>query len=129
MKSFIHILIPLFICAACTFSNLPDSKYLDKISDSNSNSLYDWNEESIKNEKSILNKKDLDIKVNRKVPFSYKGRKYILYPFFKKTSSNHPIAFLHFLLTEESLDVVKLKDVSFKDLTELDREKAYYYYK
>lgn len=128
-KSFFTILIALFISASCTAPELPDVQSLDKIADANSSLLYDWNEESIRHEKSILNKKDLDIKINRKVSFPYKGQKYLLYPFFKKTSKNHPIAFLHFLLTEKSLDIAKLKGVSFKDLTELDRDKAYYYYK
>jgi hypothetical protein len=127
-KSFLTILIALFISTSCSEQNLPDSKSLDKIADANSNLLYDWNKESLKNEKNIPNKKDLNIKINRKVSFSFKGQKYILYPFFKKTSINSQIAFLHFLLTEQSLDANKLKNVSFKDLTKLDRKKAYYYY-
>lgn len=128
-KSFLTVIITLFLSASCTAPELPDVQSLDKIADTNSSLLYDWDEESIKDEKSIPNQKDLDIKLNRKVSFPYKGQKYLLYPFFKKTSNNHPIAFLHFLLTEENLDIAKLRGVSFKDLTELDRDKAYYYYK
>ncbi len=127
-KSFLTILIILFICTSCIETNLPDTKTLDKITDLNSDLLYDWNIESIKNEKSIPNKKDLDIKLNRKVSFPFKGKKYILYPFFKKNSGNTQIAFLHFLLTKQGLTINKLEKVSFKDLTKLDKDKAYYYY-
>ncbi|MGV3612546.1 MAG: hypothetical protein ACO1N0_16425 [Fluviicola sp.] len=127
-KSFLKILIALFLCASCTTPDLPDIKSLDKIADANSSILYDWNEEYLENEESIPNKKDLEIKINRKVSFSYKGKKFILYPFFKKTSDAQQIAILHFLLTEESLDISKLKDVSFKDLTVLEKGRAYYFH-
>ncbi|WP_341904860.1 hypothetical protein [Fluviicola taffensis] len=129
-KLFLTLIIAIFGCVSCDTQteNLPDSKSLDKITDANSSLLYDWNEESAKNEKSIPNEEDLDIKVNRKVSFSFKGKKYILYPFFKKTAHNKQILFLHFLLTESTLDLNKLKDISFKDLKIIDSNKAYYYY-
>lgn len=129
-KLFLTLLITLIGCASCDTQteNLPDSKFIDKISDANSSLLYDWNEESAKKEKSVPNKQDLDIKCNRKVCFSFKGKNYILYPFFKKTVQNKQMLFLHFLLTENTLELNKLKDVSFKDLKIIDSGKAYYYY-
>lgn len=90
--------------------------------------LYNWTEESAKNEKSIPNKQDLDIKVNRKVLLFFEGTEYVLYPFFKKNTQNKQILFIHFILTKNSLGTDKLNNVSFKDLTVIDSDKAYYYY-
>ncbi|WP_300660138.1 hypothetical protein [Fluviicola sp.] len=127
-------LISLLFIVGCSSKNkepetLPDIKYLDSIADKNSDLLYYWTEESFKHEKSTPNNQDLNIKVNRKVVFSFKGTKYILYPFFRKTSSNKKILFLHFLLTKGHLKPDELTSVSFKDLTVLNTEKAYYSYK
>lgn len=126
-------LISLLFILGCSSQNtereiLPDIQYLDSIADKNSDLLYYWTEESFKNEKSIPNNRDLDIKVNRKVTFSYKGEKYILYPCFKKMKSKEKILLLHFLLTKNGLNPDQLKNVSLKDLTVINAEKAYYSY-
>ncbi len=123
----------LFIIGCDLKSNesdtLPDIQTLDSIADKNPDLLYYWTEESFENEKSIPNNRDLDIKLNRKVTFSFKGNNYILYPFFRKTHTNKKILRLHFLLTKGNLKPGELTAVSFKNLGKLNAKKAYYSYK
>lgn len=82
-------LILLLFTTGCISQNtgsetLPDSKYLDSIADKNSDLLYYWTEESFQQEKSIPNTGNLDIKINRKATFSYKGEKVYSLSMFQK---------------------------------------------
>lgn len=131
MRTFYLIL--LLFSTGCISPNtgnkaLPDSKYLDSISDKNSDLLYDWTQESFQQEKSIPNTGNLDIKINRKVAFSYQGEKYILYPSFKKMKAKEKILLLHLILTKSDLNPDHLRTISIKDLTVINAEKAYYSY-
>lgn len=131
MHKFYLILLFATGCISPNTGNetLPDSKYLDRISDKNSDLLYYWTEESFQQEKSIPNTGNLDIKINRKVTFSYKGEKYILYPSFKKMKAKEKILLLHLILTKSDLNPDQLRTISIKDLTVIDAEKAYYSYR
>jgi hypothetical protein len=143
MKTFsqfilIFVLIAIYSCSRKNVTNskkselpknIPSILFLDSLCNENSDALYYWTEESSKSEKSIQNTQDLDIKKDRGVKFLFNKKEYILYPFFKKNSSNSKILMLHLLLIEEKLELSKLKNISFDNLIRIHKEKSYYYYK
>lgn len=141
MKTTFQLLVLLIIVNSCTSKNDTNSKkselpenipsifFLDSLCTENSDALYYWTEESSKSEKSIQNTQDLDIKKDRGVKFLFNKKEYILYPFFKKNSSNSKILMLHLLLIEEKLELSKLKNISFDNLIRIQKDKSYYYFK
>lgn len=108
--------------------SIPNIAFLDSLSNKNSDLLYNWDPESAKSEKNLSNKCDLAIKINRKVNFNFKNKKYILFPFFKKGLENSQILMLHFLLIENGENISNLKNISFDHLARIQMDKAYYFW-
>jgi hypothetical protein len=141
MKTTFQLLVLLIIVNSCTSKNDTNSKksklpknipsilFLDSLCNENSDALYYWTEESSKSEKSIQNTQDLDIKKDRGVKFLFNKKEYILYPFFKKNSSNSKILMLHLLLIDGKLELSKLENISFDNLIRIQNGKSYYYFK
>lgn len=141
MKTTFQLLVLLIIVNSCTSKNVTNSKkselpknipsilFLDSLCAENSDALYYWTEETSKSEKSFKNTQDLDIKKDRGVKFLFNKKEYILYPFFKKNSSNSKILMLNLLLIEEKIELSKLENISFDNLIRIQKDKSYYYFK
>ncbi len=110
--------------------HLPDSipgiAFLDSVADANMEALFDWDAESAKQEKNLPNEGDLELKINRKVDFSFDDDHYRLIPFFRKGKSGGSILILHFLLVDEQTDDQLMKKLSFHQLTRMNADEAYY---